>query len=198
MKYALPVTAALLIMGCSSPKDANESNFKAAINDYYLNTPACISTVKLPYTETGKGFGRSKKPLLDELVKIGFLESENTEIEEASFSSKKNMIPATIYSITPKGENNVVVASGGFSYFCYGTNKVIEINNFTEINRSGYQLAEVSYEYKVDQLAEWAKNSPALASIDEDLKQNLKGEPLSAKALLILTNNGWIHQSLHR
>lgn len=196
MKYTLPVTAALLMLGCSSPKDVNESNFKAAINEYYSKKPACISAGKLPiqYADSLK---RDYKIKLDEFVKLGLLDAKEGQIEILSFKAKMDMEPATTYSLNDKGREFATLDNGPVA-FCYGNYQVEELTSFNNVEREDKEIFEAAYTYKIPSVADWAKSSELLQSMNKDLKRDIAGEPIDSKALLGLTDNGWKVESIFK
>jgi hypothetical protein len=196
----------IILVGCSNPKDATESNFKDAIQDYFSKNKACISVrASFPYEVEKK---RGKNDVLEELVKIGMLESNDSiktikNIINPKIITKKSAIK---YSLTDKGNKVselVSENSGWFSgetKFCYGKYEVVNITNFSEPSDFfGQKISNVNYTYRVKDIADWANND-ILKSKFSELKRDLNSmdEERGGKEALILTNKGWIHEKLFK
>lgn len=61
----------------------------------------------------------------------------------------------------------------------------------------GQRVSRVDYEYVVSNLPKWA-TSPEMASASKSLKVDAESyaTPVKVLQVVILTNNGWIHESL--
>lgn len=186
------------VVGCSSPTEANKDNFKAAINDFYEVKKECLDIGKLPIT-TAESENYS---VVNELEKLGFLQAEETQMEYESAKSlfgleDSKQVPALKYSLTPKGETMASIDSKDNVSFCYAQNEVVEIVDFTEPNESdGYTISRVNYDYKIGDIAEWAKTSTFLQENNNNLKQAMKNEVKKGSAVLVKMNDKWKHGRL--
>lgn len=201
-KSVLAVLILSSVAACSSPTDADKDNFKAAINDYYEQKKECVDIGKLPVTTA-----ESKNPtMLDELEKIGFLQVEETQMEFRSAASlfgleDSKQVPALKYSLTPKGESMGSIDTRDEVSFCYAQYEVVEIVDFTEPTESdGYTISRVNYDYKLGDIADWAKNSEILQEKNLRLRQaiNKSDEAVSGSAVLVQMNDKWKHGNLVR
>ena len=186
------------VVGCSSPTEANKDNFKAAINDFYEVKKECLDIGKLPITTPeSKDYS-----LVNELEKLGFLQAEKTQMEYESAQSlfgleDSKQVPALKYSLTPKGESIATIDTSDEVSFCYAQYEVVEIVDFTEPTESdGYTISRVNYDYKISDIAEWAKTSTFLQDNNYSLKQAMKNEVKKGSAVLVKMNDKWKHGRL--
>lgn len=186
------------VVGCSSPTEANKDNFKAAINDFYEVKKECIDIGKLPITTPeSKDYS-----VVDELEKLGFLQAEETQMEYESAKSlfgleDSKQVPALKYSLTPKGESIASIDAREKVSFCYARYEVVEIVDFTEPTESdGYTISRVNYDYKIGDIAEWAKTSTFLQDNNYSLKQAMKNEVKKGSTVLVKMNDKWKHGRL--
>ena len=87
------------------------------------------------------------------------------------------------YSLAPYATNHLDPR------FCYGHRVITSIDSFTPPSGPhGQQTSQVSYHYKVVDLAGWTKSKPMLAAFPA--LEGPTGEPRDTTTLL-LTVNGW-------
>ena len=197
-----------VIISCSNPQDPTKSNFKKAIQDYYTSKQACFNVrADFPYQIAKSDYSYKKdSEIFNELVSIGFLTMTETEKEcKAYFSTcPQKMEPAVTYSLTDSGKAASKEPEKGFlslggTDFCYGQYKVTEVTNFTEpANFMGQNVSEVDFNYKTENISTWAENSSILQSRFKKIARDIasSSKPIDDKAVLILTNKGWIHERL--
>ncbi|AFZ23739.1 hypothetical protein Cylst_1455 [Cylindrospermum stagnale PCC 7417] len=173
----------LILSGCSNPKDANEGNFKQAINTILAKQKVgCFLVFLFPFPVTvDKRTANSIKPL-DSLVKVGLLSSK--EITPGS--------PSIEYSLTPEGQKFYNQPSGRF---CIGEAEVDKIINFTppQSYPGAPQMSSVKYTYKFKTIGKWVEDPEVQATISELNKiLETKDNPPEQEITLFLTNNGWV------
>ncbi len=206
MKKLVGLILGLFLIGCTNPKEATESNFKDSIQAYFDEKQACFSVrASFPYEHEKKS---TKDDLLEELVKIGMLVSEES-VKVTTNIINKDLVtkePAIKYLLTEKGnEVSEFVSKGngwlrGETKFCYGQYKVEGVSNFSEpADFFGQKVSQVNFTYKVVDIADWANND-LFKSKSSELREdfNSTGEAKNGKAALILTNNGWVHEKLFK
>ena len=209
MRAAALLAAILAVSACSDPKAASESNFKAAIQDYFASAQqACLGFpggFPKDVMEGSYNFDDQTR-LFDELVAVGFLRSEPVQEQvpknpfSFTFPGRKpemKTISGKRYSITEEG-----MAAGGTSpgaRFCYGSYEVRAVTNFTAPTAAlGQTISRVSYTFAASDIADWASNSELLRGKFPRLVRDLKSlkEPINDQSVLVLTENGWIHQAM--
>jgi hypothetical protein len=198
MKIVVASVVALVVAACSNPKDANKANFSKAIQAYLdTQTAFCLYVSDLPYVQAEKGIRAYDEKLpqkLNAFVEVGLLSARNTEVK-AMFGNK--MVPATEYQATELGKQYLSKESSG--RFCTGKRKLTGVDNFTEPGPAPFSnvtASEVNFRYEITDLAEWAKSEKVRAAYDERAFKAL--EENQDKAVLILTNEGWMHGRLFR
>ena len=211
-KLAIAVLMAFLA-GCSSPKDANDKNFKAAIQGYLdVAYPKCYFKQNLPIQlDEGDLFMKRKYGngnLLFALVDGGYI-SQKGVVKETRYTTgwgnakvKDNL---QVFDLTEKGkplykQNLKVMDEGEQNGFCFGKAKIKEIKQFSEPSEMlGAKISQVSYTYSIEDIPDWAR-LPKVQSASNDIKKAIESEttPLEGKATLVLTNNGWVHDKLFK
>ena len=146
--------------------------------------------------------------LLDELVSVGLLASEpirkevpkNAWAPVLPFSKRATKtVEGKRYSVTEAGQAAVGHASRLRTSFCYGSYQVREVTNFTEPAQAGGQtVSSASYTYSAAEIAGWAQDSEILRGASRRLARDLasRGEPIKGQAVLVLTENGWMHAAM--
>jgi hypothetical protein len=203
--YAV-VLGALLLTGCGSKQDANEKNFKVAIQNYLDSTyPKCYFFENFPAVAADFDL-KNEKATLAALLKTGLVSVKDEPHEEKTlFGDKKTSIKPTFY-LTEEGKKfykaDIEKTLGGQSIggFCVGKAKVQDVPQFTEpSDMFGQKISRVNYTYVVSDLPSWTK-SPEILSAIPSLKPDVESENTPIKGLdaVILTNNGWVHERLFR
>lgn len=209
----------LILFGCSNPKDANEGNFKQAINKILAKdkvgcVPVLGNMKSFPTTVSKEATDQIK--LLNSLVKVGLLSSKEGTIKD--YTGKT--FPGIEYSVTPEGEkfytSNVYARSsqsqstGGF---CIGEAEVDKIINFTEPQSylGSAQVSNVKFTYKFKNLGKWFEDPDVQATVGNMWKGGIlerqrlyygngglnrilesKDNPPEMQINLFLTNKGWV------
>ncbi|MEO4047867.1 hypothetical protein AAFN46_12355 [Pseudomonas sp. CAU 1711] len=201
VRFALLGCLAAAVVGCGGVKDANKGNFAKAVQAYLDSQNgvcAAIPAKEYPFSLANKGWFPDMKQRADALVDVGLLTRTDTQVK-ASFG--KAMEEGSEYQLTELGKKFLVAGGantmGGHDAFCSGKYEIVEIENFTEpSDAAGTMISRVNYSYKVKDVADWVK-SEDLSAAYESLKDQVEGE-VRDKAVLVLTNEGWLHERLFR
>lgn len=206
MRTILTLIALAAMTGCSDPKAATEKNFKVAMQSY-LDTayPRCYVSQSFPYVDDSFDI-MGTRTRLKALAKIGLVVSTEEQRQVPNLFGTPRTQKVTVYDLTGEGkkyfkanvEKNKDGSTGGG--FCFGKAKVKEITQFSEpADMFGQKISRVNYEYTVTDLPSWASNAeitsvlPALHADGES-----KSKPIKRLDAVILTNNGWVHESLFK
>ena len=200
---ALSALTLLTLAGCGSKQDANKSNFQAAIQDY-LNTKRGICVMmpakEAPFTlqKTGNTDFINAPEKAEALVKAGLLSAKDTEVKSVFGNT---LVPGVQYSLTEDGKKYLVKGgagnNGSWDAFCGGKYKVKEVENFTQpANMFGTKISQVNYLYEVDDAPSWTKQ-PAIQAAYPLVQRDVAGSP-GDKAVLVATNDGWMHERLFK
>ena len=165
---------ALLLTACNGYKAVAPKNFTSALDAYYSAHDDCLysSALRFPYEE-GLATRDASTRALDALTDAGLLQ----RTEEQGIQVKR-------YSLTPYATNHLDPR------FCYGHRVITSIDSFTPpAGPHGQQTSQVSYHYRVEDLASWAKSKQMLAAFPA-LRKVATGES-SDTTTLLLTVNGW-------
>lgn len=198
----------LLAIGCSNVKDASESNFKKAAQEY-LDTayPTSYITVQFPYVPKDNMDTRTDK-IMEQMEKAGLVkQTEITRKKQTIFMSANNETETVQgYELTDEGkkyykadvEQSVMgQPRGGFSF---GKAKVEKVENFTEpADLMGMKVSKVTYTYTVSDIPEWATKKELL-ELNQKLKTDVlsKEKPVQRADGFVLTEKGWIHEKMMR
>jgi hypothetical protein len=213
-KIALTMTllAAISVSGCGSKMDPNEKNFGAAIDQYFAkHGDLCLGYRAWPVDLTAmdiklsKTWPYSRAAGLAALESTGLVTSQDVEIEGKDYRGKPNGIKYKVkrYQITEAGkkfyrEKQVdSIGLGGMTKetqgdLCYGKlalDKVVKWEG--PIKFGDYQEASVTYTYKIDGLADWAKD-PKIKAAFPGVGQEIDGiGARQSRHGVKLTSQGW-------
>ena len=215
MKKSLPwlmLLGVLLLVGCASKKDANEKNFSEALNSYLAKKgQICLGIpsawpVDLNEAERRSGMGRAVE--MAALEKAGLVRSHETETEYTPpLSSRTVKTKVLRYELTDNGktfyrEKNRSGLSGNkevLGDLCYGQqalDKIIKWDGPTAVG--GSKEASVFYTYKIENLAEWAKQ-PDIQRVFPGIVSTIDGAgKTQMNQALTLTTQGWAVRGIDR
>jgi len=201
----LTLFSVLLLVSCASKKDTNEKNFSEALNSYLAKKgQICLGIpsawpVDLNEPERRSGMGRAAEMAV--LEKAGLVRSHETETEYTPpLSSRPVKAKVLRYELTDNGktfyrEKDRVGLAGNKQVqgdLCYGQqalDKIVKWEGPTVAD--GSKDASVFYTYKIENLAEWAKN-PDIQRIFPGVASTINGAgKTQMNQALILTNQGW-------
>ncbi|WP_413197682.1 hypothetical protein [Pararobbsia alpina] len=190
------------LAGCSGKEDANKGNFSAAIQKFLDTSPA--SCAGLPKKEAPFWVEKEESILFADaqkkasaLATAGLL-SANDAVIVAPYGFNKK-IAVTQYSLTDKGKSFLVKGGSGnvgqFDAFCGGKLTVKEISNFSKPSDAfGKTVTEVNFQFELRDAPDWFRD-PAIQSAYPTTAVGVN-KPGSGKAILVLTNDGWVHEAL--
>ncbi len=195
--------AFLVLAGCNNEKKPNAANFRKAIDQYLAkHGQTCVLVdqafpvdVTLPEQRQQTGIG----PQTAALEQAGLVRGSDTMavvhgLAEA-LSRSTTPQPVRRYELTDEGRKafrQTVVSFGQASEFCYGQKTVDSIIKWTEPAGMGsYTQSEVTYSYKIANLAAWARQLSTQQAFP-DIRSTLQGSSKPDQiAGLVLTNQGW-------
>ena len=186
--YALVVgVLTILTTGCSKT-DTTDLNYKTAINNHYKASPTCIWSESKKFPVQAATSDDSKTEGYDALTQEGLLTRTTAEKKVFIVASKQ----VNNYDLSDKGRTSWTPDSSqpGYGNFCYGNREVTSIDNSTlGTNGAGAKTVDVSYHYKIADVAAWASSQQmktAYPSIDAALGSNP-----SDRATLVMTGDHW-------
>ncbi len=203
---ALILANLFILTGCSDPRDASKENFAEAIQAFlgtrHNTVCAPINGVEPPLSiPRDAGLAQSQQQQLNALASAGLLsKSEKTiEVEQGFMTRKKTQVPGFQYDLTPDGKAFFKPGRKqpwGYDAgaFCFGQPKVTEIVSFTEpADMMGMKISRVIYRLDLGKTPDWARADTVLAAyprLSGALSRN------QDKAVLVLTDSGWVHEKL--
>jgi hypothetical protein len=215
MKKSLPwlmLLGVLLLIGCASKKDTNEKNFSEAINAYLAKRgQLCLgiaSTWPVDLNEGERRMTVGRAPDMAALARIGLVRSHETETESTPlFSTRPVKAKVLRYELTEDGRKfyrekeslGLPSKKQIQGDLCYGQQALDKIVKWEGPTATGdYKEASVFYTYKIENLAEWAKN-PDVQTVFPGIVPTIDGVGRTTMNLaLTLTNQGWQAKGLDR
>lgn len=215
LTLAIVVVAASLT-ACGSKTDANEKNFGAAMTQYFNKKgDLCLNTTRWPVDLSEMDLNLQKTMQtgtvnqMAALEAAGLVKGEDTEVDIMGLMGDKSNGPnAKIrrYTLTdaaqPFTQENEVSAFGlngrttvKETDLCWGKMALDKIVKWEEVMKFGkfgvYQEAVITYTYKIDGTADWAK-TPEVQAAFSFVKSTLDGAGShNNKHIVKLTNQGW-------
>lgn len=202
---ALSAAALFSLAACGNPKEANEKNFRKAIQAHLDSLGGLCVNSGFQSTENPEPFIVKTNNFIDTrqgpdaLAAAGLVKATATEADEQSFfGNTTRKVPATRYEITDKGKKFLREqpswSGGKAAAFCTGRLEVASIKNFTEPGEvMGMRMSRVNFLMKVSGEDAWARH-PEVLRTNKELARLLSDREIPAEATMILTNEGWVHE----
>ncbi len=212
MNVTVPIGLMLLVFmsGCSDPRDANKSNITNSLNNYLKETKLCISNRRMASMPALIGLDDTATiKLLDYFTALEFL-TKTIKVEEVQqhsyilMGSKQPMkkVKLARYVLTEKGKQKYKLSKGGFlsgnkGSFCYGYAEVNNIIVFSEpADFFGKKVIEVKYTATIVEHDKWIEDKLFKKYRSVTAALNSAHKPMKKKSSMVLTNNGWVRQSM--
>ena len=177
----------LLGLGCNKKTESN-TNYEAAINDYYKAHPVCLWSQPKKFPVQAATSDDAKTQGYDALTDQGLLARTTGEKKVMIVASKQ----VNNYDVSDKGRSAWTQdpTQPGYANFCYGHREVTSVDNVTTgADSSGNKTAQVSYHYKIGDAASWA-DTQEMKTAFPDLAAALSG-PQADNASLTMTGDHW-------
>lgn len=165
-----------------------DTDYKAAINDHFKAYPVCIWSQPKKFPVQAATSDDAKTEGYDALTQEGLLARTTAEKKVLIVASKQ----VNNYDLSDKGRTSWTpdTSQPGYGNFCYGTREVTSIDNSTlGTNASGAKTVDVTYHYKIANVAGWA-NSPEMKTAYPNMAAALDASP-SDHATLVKTGDRW-------
>ena len=179
----------LFALGTACNDGSNtDMSYKAAINDHYKAFPVCIWSQAKKFPVQAATSDDAKTEGYDALTQEGLLTRTTAEKKVLIIASKQ----VNNYDLSDKGRTSWTpdTSQPGYGNFCYGTREVTSIDNSTlGTNASGAKTVDVTYHYKIANVAGWA-NSPEMKTAYPNMAAALDASP-SDHATLVKTGDRW-------
>ena len=198
-RYLVFIATMLTVTACNSAKKPSDTNFRIAINQYLAkHGRACAwigQAFPVDVSELEQKSQSGTGPEMAALEAAGLVRSSDTVAVTPGIFSSSTSHRVKRYEPTAEGRRYfqqftaVLSQSAGF---CYGDKTVDAIVKWTEPAKAGpYSQAEVTYTYKIADLAPWAKQ-PDVQREFGDVRATINGISKSNEVIdLQLTNQGW-------
>lgn len=206
MKKISVLAISLLLAACGGKREANNTNFAEAINDFAKNDKVCLAVNLM--LDNAQGSMNNTIALGSKEIRIARKNSDGDKVNKTALKQMDILtdaglyekgkdatltdnggkdIPQAVYYRTSKSEDNVINNTQG-NLLCLGTQKVDKIVLFTEPTpANGVTVSKVVYDAKLVP-EKWAEK--LLKNTDENWWKSLQ-EPQRRAAVLVLTDKGW-------
>lgn len=197
----LLLAAFLLLGGCTREKKLGTVNFTNAINQYLAKHGqectyfAQAFPIDVLASELKDQSGTSAE--MAALEKAGLVRgNDTTAVIHGMMGALGASAPRPVrrYKVTDDGKKYFQVKPGVLgqsSAFCYGQEQVDSIVKWDEpTTQDGASVTEVTYTYKFQQLADWAK-LPDVEQAFPAIKSTVEQAGTNQVVEAHLTNNGW-------
>ena len=208
MKKTVPyvmVLGTLILLGCGSKNDTNEKNLSDATNAYLVKKgQLCLGLaakwpVDLQDSDRGPGIVRGSQ--MAALEKVGLARSHETETEITPLSGTRSVkVKVLRYELTDDGKKfyQEKEAAGFIGQkesrgdICFGQQALdTVIKTEGPITVGDKKEMTLYYTYKIENLADWAKN-PDIQKTFPGIVSTISGaEKTQINQNLILTDQGW-------
>lgn len=187
------------LVACGSKKDANKSNFKAAIQAELDKDPVCIAATLPDDTPSWNGQLKTNDQL-EPLMQAGLVKRTQRMMArspmDVEFEDKRpKEVQGYRYEVADNAKKYVqqVRTLGGHSpELCYGKKKVEDIVRYTEPSAAmGMTVSQVTYTWRLVDSADWARNPGIEKQYYTEQFLNAANQPQEAKIGLALSNDGW-------
>ena len=199
----IALSSLFVLVACNSVRTPNSTNFTSAINQYLAkHGQACTSIgrefpIDIPASvpQSQCGFG----PQLSALQQAGLVsETDTTAVVHGMLDSLRGSAPpqpVRRYQLTAEGQKYFQQVPGTFGQtggLCYGQKAVDSVFKWTDpVTTGGSSQTEVSYTYKIVNLAAWAERADIQQAFP-DISAAVSGASKTNQiAGLQLTNEGW-------
>ncbi len=195
------LAAVLVLAGCHNEKRPNSYNFTKAINQHLArHGQECIFfaqtfPIDVPVSELKAEAGTA--PQMAALERAGLVRgSDMTAAIRGMMGALGPSAPHPVrhYELTNEGRKYLQVKPGVLgqsSAFCYGEEQVASIVKWDEpTTQDGTSVTQVTYTYKFQQLADWAKR-PDIQQAFPAIKSTMDQVGTNQVIELHLTNAGW-------
>lgn len=199
--YLVSIGCLLFVVACSRTRKPSDANFTKAINEYLeTHGEACTAIgrqfpINIPAREQRDQYGIG--PQMAALEQAGLVHStDTTAVVHGMLDAVRGSTPpqpVKRYELTDDGKKyfqQIPGLLGQSSGFCYGQKSIDSIIHWTQ-PQTGSSQAEVTYTYKIANLAGWAERTDVQHAFP-DIRTTVTGQSRSTQvAGLQLTSKGW-------
>lgn len=199
----ISVAGLVFLAACNSARKPNNANFTKAINQHLAKYGEACTVIGRQFPidipasvqQTQYGFG----PQLAALQQAGLVsEADTTAVVHGMLDALRGSTPpqrVRRFQPTAEGQKYFQEVPGTFgqtSGLCYGQKTLDSVVKWGEpVTTGGYSEAEVTYTYKIVNLASWAER-PDIQQAFPDIGATVGGAlKTNQTAALQLTNDGW-------
>jgi len=180
-----------LLAACDDKRTANAGNFEQVLQHYYDGHPECLAlpidfVLGAPVSADGAWRGQA-----DVLVRAGLLSAVSPNGVSPPSAGAQFTVQ---YALTATGEQAIRKGADSFlggMTLCYAHRRITKVTLFTvPAEVLGTTASRVSYQYKLQDVAAWAK-SPALQDAFPTIKAALVTPSPNDTDGMVLTDGGW-------
>lgn len=194
----LAVLGSATLAGCSNPSDPNEKNFGAALSQYFVKKgqlclnqrrvfPVTVTDMDLKLQQTTQTGTAGQMVALEAAGLVECTASGNGRLCSLTDAAQPFIQEREATSWGVNGSTKVTQID-----LCWGQKAIDKIVKWEGPMKFGdYQEARLTYTYKLDNTAEWARK-PEIQAAFPLVKSTLEGAgSRESKHAVKLTNQGW-------
>jgi len=197
----IPIAGLFLLSACNTARKPSAANFTTAINQYLAKHGQACALIGRQFPvdvpRSGSSYLSGLDAKLATLQDAGLVsETDTTAVVHGLLDPLRGPAPpqpVRRYQLTAEGQKyfrQIPIAIGEAAGFCYGQKSVDSIVNWTQPNTASSQ-AEVTYTYKIVNLASWAERSDVQQAFP-DIRNTIKGVSMTNQIVGVqLTSKGW-------
>jgi hypothetical protein len=183
---AISVATALSLTACGSKTDANEKNFRAAIEQSFEESDKlCFGITEGEQNIGGIKLSGATSDLYNALMDKGILKGENVELQFGY--ARRREVRLSLSDTAKPFLREIGEGNNKKTALCWGK---MRLDKIVKWNTRDANNVAVFYTYKIDDLADWAKDEKIRKSSDH-IDNIIKGAGAEQWTLLQLTNLGW-------
>jgi hypothetical protein len=198
----IPIAGLFLLSACNIARKPSAANFTTAINQYLAKHGQACTLIGRQFPVDVPRSGASNLSGLDAklatLQDVGLVsETDTTAVVHGMLDPLRGPTPpqpVRRYELTAEGQRYFRQIQGIFgpsTGFCYGQKTVDSIVKWTEPEAALHSQAEVTYTYKIVNLAAWAER-PDVQQVFPDIRATINETSKTNQIVGVqLTNKSW-------
>jgi voltage-gated potassium channel Kch len=197
--FLIAIVSVVALTACNNSDKPSEDNFRKVINEYFAkHGKVCTSIGRQFPIDVSESELKTRSGTATQMATLeaaGLVHSSNTIATIPGIMAPTAPIPVRRYELTEEGKKYFQQLPGNLGQttgFCYGEKTVDSIVKWTEpMTMGSYSQTEVTYTYKIKNLASWAERSDVQRAF-WDIGTTVDGTSKSNQIVgLQLMNHGW-------
>ncbi len=197
--FRICLLVCFFLVACNRAEKPSDENFRKAINEYLAKHGRACASIGRPFpvdvSESSAKDEQGTGPQMIALEQAGLVRSSEVTAETPGILGGGTRRLVKRYEISDEGKKYFQEIPGVFGKtgsFCYGEKVVDSINSTTPQMAGGSMGTEVSYTYKIANVASWAEK-PEVQHVFGDIRTTLAGmSKMNETVGVQMTDQGWV------